>query len=234
MDGKTAVLQEKLERLLLEAAEVSVDLDRAEGVITGVPHFSTIELRAHELGRQLSRRVQERHMRELAAVDIPKAPCPQCGQRCELVTQKRKVTSIDGEIEITELAGRCPCCRKAFFPSASDAGARRAAVDADAGDEDRDLRSRDAQLRAGHEGDARGGQHAGFRQDDRARGARRGGRTGRAPRRRPLRRRPPSETSPHPPRLPLHPPSQPPTLAAEKNQKLTCTPARRPCAQLAG
>ncbi len=37
MDGATAALKEKLNRLLKEAAQVSVDLDRADGTITGVP-----------------------------------------------------------------------------------------------------------------------------------------------------------------------------------------------------
>ena len=42
MDGPTAVLKEKFDRLLKEAAEVSVALDRADGTITGVPHYSVI------------------------------------------------------------------------------------------------------------------------------------------------------------------------------------------------
>ena len=144
MDGRTLALQEKLERLLAEAAEVSVALDRADGSIQGIPHYSVIELRAHELGRRLSRQVQERQMRELAVVDIPKAPCPKCGQRCELLTKKRKVASIDGEIEIVELEGRCPFCRKAFFPSSPDARTGCTSGDAHAGAEDHRRGGRDA------------------------------------------------------------------------------------------
>ena len=45
MDGATAVLKEKLNLLLIEAAQVSVALDRADGTITGVPHYSVIEAR---------------------------------------------------------------------------------------------------------------------------------------------------------------------------------------------
>ena len=56
-------LQEKLAQLLTEAAEVSVALDRANGTIQGVPHYSVIELRAHELGQELSRKIQQRHLR---------------------------------------------------------------------------------------------------------------------------------------------------------------------------
>ncbi len=62
MDGATTPLKEKLARLLREAAEVSVALDRAEGTIVGVPHYSIIEARAHELGRGLSREIQARQV----------------------------------------------------------------------------------------------------------------------------------------------------------------------------
>jgi len=122
MDGQTARLQEKLERLLREAAEVSVALDRADGTIQGVPHYSVIEQRAHELGRQLSRRIQERHMGEIVAFQVSKACCPRCGRRCEVTRSKRPVTSVDGTIALQELEGRCPFCRKSFFPAAGDVG----------------------------------------------------------------------------------------------------------------
>ena len=62
MERQAVELQEKLAGLLKEAAEVSVALDRLNGTIQGVPHYSVIELRAHELGRQLSREIQQRHM----------------------------------------------------------------------------------------------------------------------------------------------------------------------------
>lgn len=51
-DAKTAQLMERLERLLQEAAEVEVELSRAEGTIAGLPHYSVIEGRAHALGRR--------------------------------------------------------------------------------------------------------------------------------------------------------------------------------------
>jgi hypothetical protein len=125
MDGTAAELKARLEQLLKEAAEVSVAMDRADGTIQGVPHYSVIELRAHELGRQLSRRIQERHMGEILAFQVPKAPCPKCGTRCEIIPKKRSVTSIDGSIELQEMEGRCPFCRKTFFPVAGDLGAGR-------------------------------------------------------------------------------------------------------------
>lgn len=122
MDGQTPVLQKKLERLLREAAEVSVALDRANGTIQGVPHYSVIEARAHELGRQLSRQIQERQMGEIVAAQVTKGSCPGCGMRRELIAVKRLVTSVDGDIELQELEGYCSSCRKAFFPAAGDAG----------------------------------------------------------------------------------------------------------------
>ena len=122
MDGQTPRLQERLERLLREAAEVSVALDRANCTIQGVPHYSVIEQRAHELGRQLSRRIQERHMGEIVAFQVAKAACPTCGTRCEVIPTQRPVTSVDGTIALQELEGRCPFCRKSFFPVAGDAG----------------------------------------------------------------------------------------------------------------
>ena len=62
MDRRVDELQKKLTDLLTEAAEVSVALDRANGTIQGVPHYSVIELRAHDLGQQLSREIQQRHL----------------------------------------------------------------------------------------------------------------------------------------------------------------------------
>lgn len=118
MEGRVEELKSKLDRLLKEAAQVSVTLDRADGTIQGVPHYSVIEARAHELGRQLSREVQQRQMGEVAALATPTTKCPTCGARCELVPKKRPVTSIDGALDMQELHGYCAGCRRSFFPSA--------------------------------------------------------------------------------------------------------------------
>ena len=118
MDDRQAVLTEKLEKLLKEAAEVSVTLDRANGTITGVPHYSMIEARAHDLGQQLSREIQQRQMAEVVAEAAPTAKCPQCGTRCELDVEKRNLASIDGSVHTPEQKGYCNRCRRSFFPSA--------------------------------------------------------------------------------------------------------------------
>jgi hypothetical protein len=115
-------LKDRLERLLREAAEVEVELSRAKGTIKGVPHYSLIEGRAHELGKQLSRGVQERQMSELVAAQATTAKCPQCRTVCNLRVKKREVKSVDGETPLQELVGDCPCCRRSFFPSARGVG----------------------------------------------------------------------------------------------------------------
>ena len=122
MDGTTIELTEKLERLLREAAQVSVDLDRAKGTIVGVPHYSVIEARAHELGQQLSRQIQLRRMGEISAQASSSAKCPECGTRCELGRKKRRVTSIDGPLVVEEPVGHCPVCRRGFFPPPGNLG----------------------------------------------------------------------------------------------------------------
>jgi hypothetical protein len=122
MDGDAAGLQKKLEDLFREAAEVSVALDRANGTIQGVPHYSVIEARAHQLGQQLSRQIQERQMGEIVAAQVTKGTCPGCGRRRELIPMKRRVTSVDGTVTLQELKGYCASCRKAFFPVAGDLG----------------------------------------------------------------------------------------------------------------
>jgi uncharacterized protein with PIN domain len=122
MDGATATLKKKLDALLREAAEVSVALDRAEGTIVGVPHYSLIEARAHELGQQLSRRIQARQMGELTAQTTASAKCPTCGTRCDTRPKKRRLTSIDGPLTVEEAVADCPHCRRDFFPPPGNPG----------------------------------------------------------------------------------------------------------------
>ena len=116
MDGTATGLKEQLEKLIHQAAAVSVALDRAEGRIVGTPHYSVIELRAHELGRQLSRKVQALQMSSLAGGRDSTVKCPQCGARCETSFKDRSVTSIDGPLTMVEPVGRCLACRRDFFP----------------------------------------------------------------------------------------------------------------------
>ena len=122
MDDRQTALKEKLARLLAEATEVEVELSRADGSIVGIPHFSVIESRAHELGRALSRQVQQRQAGETVALAPRLAKCPECSTTCELAEKKRPMTSIDGKFEMQELRGHCPVCHRDFFPSSGAVG----------------------------------------------------------------------------------------------------------------
>jgi hypothetical protein len=115
---RVALLKERLERSLREAAEIEAELSRAEGAIRGVPHYSVIEGRAHELGKELSRVVQQRQMNELAADQAITAKCPTCGARCPVETKRRPLQSVDGTTRVAEARGYCLGCRRAFFPVA--------------------------------------------------------------------------------------------------------------------
>jgi hypothetical protein len=115
-------LAAKLERLLKEAAEVSVALDQVEGRVQGIPHYSGVEARAHELGRQLSRKIQQRQLGEIAAQAPATAKCPECGRRSALVFERRTVASIDGLVESLEPRGYCPYGRRSFFPATRSIG----------------------------------------------------------------------------------------------------------------
>jgi hypothetical protein len=117
-EQRASMLRAKLESLLRQAARVEVELSRAEGVVHGIPHYSVIEGRAHELGRQLSCQAQQQQMNELTASHPTTAGCPGCGTRCELELRKRTMKTVDGEMELQELVGHCPCCRRDFFPDA--------------------------------------------------------------------------------------------------------------------
>jgi hypothetical protein len=122
MDGATVELTEKLARLLREAAQVSLDLDRAKGLIGGVPHYSVIEARAHELGQQLSREIQLKRMEQISSDAALFAKCPECGTRCGLSRKKRRLNAIDGPLDVEEPVGHCPVCRRGFFPPPGSLG----------------------------------------------------------------------------------------------------------------
>lgn len=117
MDGESERLRERLNRLLVEAAEVSAALQKAEHG-DGVPvRYREIELAAHGRGQELSCLIQRQRIRELAAEADPHAACPQCGTRCRVSQHKRQLTSIDGPVEVLEPRAHCDRCQRSFFPS---------------------------------------------------------------------------------------------------------------------
>ena len=125
MDAVQEARQQKKQQLLRELAEISIEEQVEEGVFLETPHYSIIERQAMTLGRELSLKAQERAAREVAANFETKAVCPTCRSPCQVETQKRQVTSIDGPVELTESICHCRKCRRSFFPSAESAGHRQ-------------------------------------------------------------------------------------------------------------
>jgi hypothetical protein len=148
MDGRVEQLEQELQAGLRRVAELRMEIDLASGKVpsSGVPHYTVIEEAAHELGAEVSRLTQQRHLRELTAQHVGAARCPTCERRCELEVVQRTVTSGDGPVELPELVGHCPSCRRDFFPAAGSAGVRRAGTDAARGPQDRRGGSRDPLL----------------------------------------------------------------------------------------
>lgn len=118
MDGDRSALRTEFEWAMKRATELKVELDQAEGRLpkTEIPHYSVIENAAHEVGQLLSRMVQEKILNELVAAQPASAKCPTCRTRCSLEPRQRNVLSADGRVNLQELVGHCPACRRDFFP----------------------------------------------------------------------------------------------------------------------
>lgn len=113
-----AQTQKRSTELFKELVEVLVD----EGMETGEfdidsMRFAQMEALGHGLGKELSRQVQA----GLAARQGERMPerfaCPECGRDCPAETKPKPITSLDGEIELSETRCFCKKCRKSFFPS---------------------------------------------------------------------------------------------------------------------
>jgi hypothetical protein len=121
MEGEAERLREKMDRQMRELAETAAALARFERAVAGdakVPHYSRIEMAAHEVGRALSREIQTREARELVAESRQQATCPGCGRDGPVEGAARTVASIDGPLDLFEARAYCTRCRRAFFPSA--------------------------------------------------------------------------------------------------------------------
>lgn len=122
MDGRVAKLKEKLDESLKVAAEAAAELQRLDGNQQTVPHYSQIENAAHQVGIDLSCRIQSRCSSEVASAAGTQANCPECGEVSDLKNIQRVVESIDGPVEVMEPVARCTRCRRDFFPSAYETG----------------------------------------------------------------------------------------------------------------
>lgn len=124
MDAKQQARAQRKQELLKELAEIAVAEQREAGVFASTPHYSVLELAAHELGGQVSRLTQARGAREVAAEQPPQACCPGCGAPAAVRLKTRRVASIDGPVELSETVCCCRHCRRSFFPSTHGVGAR--------------------------------------------------------------------------------------------------------------
>lgn len=117
MDAKEAALEEKLARILREAAEVGAEIQAIQQG-PGTPHYDQIESHAHQSGQRLSQLIQQRRTAEVTAKAAPELNCPDCGKTCRVKTKTREVLSEDGSVELLENVAHCTRCRRDFFPSA--------------------------------------------------------------------------------------------------------------------
>ncbi len=120
MDAKRRQLEEKLEFQMRAAAHTAAEIQALEQG-SRVPHFDEIEIPAHDLGKKLSRAIQEERAREVALQELGRVYCPDCKKQCRVEIEPRQVHSMDGPIELTEPVAHCRRCRRSFFPSAKRA-----------------------------------------------------------------------------------------------------------------
>lgn len=117
--------REELRRRWLSHAAAAFDLmfhpDHQADLVT----FDQRELRAHDLGRDLTAWLLQQH----ANADGQARPnesspplCPKCGRAGRRVTQpdeplpKRQVTALAGEVTLRREKWQCTTCRVVFFP----------------------------------------------------------------------------------------------------------------------
>lgn len=117
MDAKKQQLEKNLAFHMKQASSLAAEIQALEQG-DRVPHFDEIEIPAHDLGKKLSRAIQEERAREVALQELGRVYCPDCKKQCRVEIEPRKVHSMDGPIELTEPVAHCRRCRRSFFPSA--------------------------------------------------------------------------------------------------------------------
>lgn len=123
MDARSQARETRKQELLRELSELMTEEQVEAGLFLETPHYSIIERQAINLGRELSRKAQERAAREVAANCDVHADCPECGASCEVTHEARTVNSLDGPVELLEPLAHCSRCRRDFFPSTRRDGA---------------------------------------------------------------------------------------------------------------
>ena len=144
MDGISERLQQKLERVFLEAKDTILETVLAGWDRKTPLHFSQIEAASHRLAAHWSCCFQEWAAREMTAESPDSAACPTCGETCSLELVARTIQSTDGPVPILEWKGTCTRCRRDFFPSAGSDGIGQSGTNAGDDAEDRVCLGRDA------------------------------------------------------------------------------------------
>ena len=116
---RAKITEEEWETFLAVSDRLGVDVRvlLAEDV-----RFTEMESAGHQLGQAVAQIATERLAFSRAERLEGHQPCPKCGRRCALSHRDRKLTTVDGPIDLHEAVCHCPKCRRDFFPSASSDG----------------------------------------------------------------------------------------------------------------
>jgi hypothetical protein len=117
--------RDALRRHFLEQAGAAFDLMFEEQVAEGLVTFDQRELRALELGQQLTTALLQQHANHDPAADPDPQP-PPCCPRCQRPGRRdgppdgplppRVLTTAAGDVTLRRARYRCTTCRVVFFP----------------------------------------------------------------------------------------------------------------------
>ena len=88
--------------------------------------FDAIESLAVDMGQAVIRGAIEEVLRSQLQRLGDHQPCPGCGRGCPVSKAPRTIQVRNGTVHYDEPVGRCPACRRDFFPSPPEFAARLA------------------------------------------------------------------------------------------------------------
>jgi len=116
-----ALSREELEVVRKLANKWNINLEKKE-VVGPQASFASMEMTAHRMGQAVARELCEDFAAKQAELAEGPQPCPTCGRSCETEFRERKLTTVDGIIDLHEAVCHCSACRRDFFPSACPVG----------------------------------------------------------------------------------------------------------------
>lgn len=118
--ARMEVTEREWETFLDVSERLGIDI---RGLLKKDVRFTEMESAGHQLGQAVAQMATERlAISRAERLEGPQA-CPRCGCSCPLSHRDRKLTTVDGPIDLHEAVCHCPKCRRDFFPSASSVGA---------------------------------------------------------------------------------------------------------------